>query len=159
METNEIGRGGGMEIGTLRKKDKCVFAVKMAERASRYFEDAKTASLIDNAIEIASAYIRTEKGDGELLYNFLDNENDGFTVLQEMEADEKTKDAWDCIIDAIAYVAKEAYLANGEKYFPEPIEMVDDTVFAHMTDALKKCSPEEAKFIEGLYNACLGNKA
>lgn len=39
-----------MEICKLSKRDKCVFAVKMAERASLYFEDTKTVSLINNAI-------------------------------------------------------------------------------------------------------------
>lgn len=148
---------GEWEICKLNKKDKCVFAVKIAERASLYFEDTKAVPLINNAIEIASMYIRTEKGDGELLYNFLDNVDNGFTVFQEMENDEKIRNAWDCIIDAIAYITKEVYLTNGAKYFPEPIEMVDDTIFTHMINALKKCSSRESEFIESLYNACLNN--
>lgn len=149
-----------MEICKLSKRDKCVFAVKMAERSSLYFEDTKTVSLINNAIEIALAYIRTEKGEGEILYNFLDNEDNGFTLFQEMETNEKIRNAWDCIIDAIAYITKEVYLTNGVKYFPEPIELVDDTIFTHMINALKTCSSGESEFIESLYSACLNdNKA
>ena len=73
-------------------------------------------------------------------------------------AGEKIKAAWDCIIDAIAYITKEMYLGNGEKYFPEPIEIVDDTVFAHMINTLKSCSPEESEFLENLYKDCLNNQ-
>lgn len=135
-----------MEIFKLNKKNKCVFAIKLAERASRYIVDTEKLTLINNAIEIALTFVQTEKGNGEVLYNFLDNENNGFTIFQEMEIDEKIRGAWDCIIDAIAYITKEIYLVNGEKYFPEPIEMVDDTIFIHMINALKLCSSMEAPF-------------
>ena len=147
-----------MEICNLNKKNKCVFAIKVAERASRYIVDSEKLSLINNAIDIALTFVQTEKGNGEVLYNFLDNENNGFTIFQEMEIDEKIKAAWDCIIDAIAYITKEMYLANEEKYFPEPIEIVDDTVFAHMINTLKSCSPEESEFLENLYKDCLNNQ-
>lgn len=147
-----------MEIFKLNKKNKCVFAIKLAERAARYIADTEKLSLINNAIEIALTFVQTEKGNGEVLYNFLDNENNGFTIFQEMEIDEKIRDAWDCIIDAIAYITKEIYLANGEKYFPEPIEMVDDTIFTHMINALKLCSSEEVEFLENLYKDCFNNQ-
>lgn len=147
-----------MEIFKLNKKNKCVFAIKLAERASRYIVDTEKLTLINNAIEIALTFVQTEKGNGELLYNFLDNENNGFTIFQEMEIDGKIRDAWDCIIDAIAYITKEIYLVNGEKYFPEPIEMVDDTIFTHMINALKLCSSEEVEFLENLYKDCFNNQ-
>ena len=50
------------------------------------------------------------------------------------------------------------YIANGEKYFPEPIEMVDDTIFTHMINALKLCSSEEVEFLENLYKDCFNNQ-
>ena len=46
----------------------------------------------------------------------------------------------------------------GEKYFPEPIEMVDDTIFTHMINALKLCSSEEVEFLENLYKDCFNNQ-
>lgn len=147
-----------MEVCKLNKKNKCLFAIKLAERATRYIEDSETVALIDNAIEIALAFVQTENGNGEILYDFLDNENNGFTIFQEMEIEEKIKAAWNCIIDAIAYITKEMYLVNGEKYFPEPIEIVDDTVFAHMINTLKSCSLEESEFLENLYKDCLNNQ-
>lgn len=144
-----------MEVCKLNKKNKCLFAIKLAERATRYIEDSETVALIDNAIEIALAFVQTENGNGEILYDFLDNENNGFTIFQEMESDERKRNAWDCIIDAIAYVTKEIYLANGAKHFPEPIEMVDDTIFAHMINSLKACSLEESGVVENVYQSCL----
>lgn len=86
-----------MEIFKLNKKNKCVFAIKLAERASRYIVDTEKLTLINNAIEIALTFVQTEKGNGEVLYNFLDNENNGFTIFQEMEIDEKIRNAWDCL--------------------------------------------------------------
>lgn len=80
-----------MEVCKLNKKNKCLFAIKLAERATRYIEDSETVALIDNAIEIALAFVQTEKGNGEILYDFLDNENNGFTIFQEMESDERKR--------------------------------------------------------------------
>ena len=147
-----------MEICKLNKKNKCVFAIKLAERATRYIDDSEAVSLISNAIEIALVFVQTENGNGEILYDFLDNESNGFTIFQEMESDERKRNAWDCIIDAIAYVTKEMYLANGEKYFPEPIEMVDDAIFTHMINSLKSCSFEEFSILENIYKSCLNNQ-
>ena len=147
-----------MEICKLNKKNKCVFAIKLAERATRYIDDSEAVSLISNAIEIALVFVQTENGNGEILYDFLDNESNGFTIFQEMESDERKRNAWDCIIDAIAYVTKEMYLANGEKYFPEPIEMVDDAIFTHMINSLKSCSIEEFSILENIYKSCLNNQ-
>ena len=53
-----------------------------------------------------------------------------------MEEDEVEISAWDCIIDAIAYVSKAAYEKEGIKYLPESIEIVDDNIFTHMMQSL-----------------------
>lgn len=43
---------------------------------------------------------------------YLDDENNGFSVFQEMEDNEQKINAWDCVIDAIAYISKEIYKSN-----------------------------------------------
>lgn len=64
-----------------------------------------------------------------------------------MEEDEHCISAWDCIIDAIAYVSRAAYEKEGEKYLPEPIELVDDNIFIHMKKSLILCNSIECENI------------
>lgn len=62
-----------------------------------------------------------------------------------------------CIIDAIAYISKAAYEKEGAKYFPEPIEMVDDDIFTHMIHSLILCDNVEHEYIGEIYRRCLKN--
>ncbi len=86
----------------------------------------------------------------EELYNFLDNEEYGFTVIQESETNEQVINAWNCIIDAIAFLCKSSYLESGAKYFPEPIELVDDTI-DHMVKSFLLCNKGDRSEIDKLY--------
>ena len=63
--------------------------------------------------------------------------------------------AWDCIIDAVAYVSRAAYEKEGVKYLPEPIEIVDDNIFTHMVQSLTLCDSIECEYIEKVYKKCL----
>lgn len=121
-----------MDITELEQKNTCTFAIKLAEKASSYLQESNVKALINEAIEVSWKWVHTEENLGEVLYNFLDNEENGFTLFQEMEEDEKNICAWDCIIDAVAYVSRVAYEKEGVKYLPEPIEIVDDNIFTHM---------------------------
>ena len=109
-------RGTNMDITKLEQKNKCIFAIKLAEKASSYLQESNVKGLINEAIEVSWKWVHTEENVGEVLYNFLDNEENGFTLFQEMEEDEKKISAWDCIIDAVAYVSRAAYENEGIKY-------------------------------------------
>lgn len=144
-----------MDITKLNQKSKCIFAIKLAEKASSYLQDSNVKDLVNEAIEVSCKWAKTEKSVGEVLYNFLDNEESGFTLFQEMEEDEKNISAWDCIIDAVAYVSRAAYEKEGVKYLPEPIEIVDDNIFTHMVHSLILCDSKEHEYIEKVYQKCL----
>ena len=72
-----------------------------------------------------------------------------------MEKDEKKISAWDCIIDAVAYVSRVAYEKEGVKYLPEPIEIVNDNIFTHMMNSLILCDDMKYEDIEKVYQKCL----
>ena len=144
-----------MDITKLEQKNKCIFAIKLAEKASSYLQESNVKGLINEAIEVSWKWVHTEENVGEVLYNFLDNEENGFTLFQEMEEDEKKISAWDCIIDAVAYVSRAAYESEGIKYLAEPIEIVDDNIFTHMVQSLILCDSMECEYIEKVYKKCL----
>lgn len=144
-----------MDITKLEQKNKCIFAIKLAEKASSYLQECNGIGLINEAIETSWKWVHTEENLGEVLYDFLDNEENGFTLFQEMEEDEKNISAWDCIIDAVGYVSRAAYEKEGVKYLPEPIEIVDDNIFNHMIHSLILCDSIEREYIERVYQKCL----
>ena len=144
-----------MDITKLEQKTKCTFAIKLAERASLYLQESSVKDLINEAIEVSWKWVHTEENLGEVLYNFLDNEENGFTLFQEIEEDEKKISAWNCIIDTVAYISRAAYKKEGVKYLPEPIEIVDDNIFTHMVHSLILCDSMEREYIEKVYQKCL----
>ena len=144
-----------MDIAKLDQKSKCIFAIKLGERASLYFKEDNVKGLINEALKDAWEWVQTGRDVGETLYDFLDNEENGFTLFQEMEENPQNINAWDCIIDAIAYISKAAYEKKGVKYLPEPIEIVDDNIFSHMIHGLILCDSMESEYIENAYQNCL----
>lgn len=111
---------------------------RIGERAAKYFDNDAIKSQVADALNLAKMWNESEDT-GELLYDFLDNDEHGFTIYQENEEDEIKINAWNCVIDAIEFVSKIAYLESGIKYLPEPIEIVDDDIFDHMENALRLC--------------------
>lgn len=84
-----------MNVKELNIKSKCIFAVRLAERASKYLKEYPAKKMIDKAVEISWKWIYTEENAGEILYHFWDNEEDGFTLFQEMEENEKNISVWE----------------------------------------------------------------
>lgn len=74
------------------------------------------------------------------LYDLIDNEEYGFAIFQEAEEDEFMIALWNCIIDSFSYICRKAYKSEGVKYYPEPIELVDDGTLVHLVDSFLVCS-------------------
>lgn len=143
-----------MNTDCLAQKDKAVFAIRLAEKANFYLQ-ADRQNMVEEALSLCWKWIETESDLGEELYFFLDNEESGFTLLQEFEEDDIKISAWNCIIDAIAIVSRMAYERMGQRFFPEAIEIIDDSTFFHMTNALIFCNDTEKEYIANVYDACL----
>ena len=161
-----------MDISKLSEIGKVTFCIMIAERAANYLqykiiiEDVlkKCREWVgikrkyDNGESVGfdfSAYCEDLADD---LYNALDNEDNGFGILQEEEEDEQKINAWDCVIYSVGYVSKSAYLSAGAKYFPEPIELADENTVTLSAESLLKCSDEELESIRKIYDYCLNEK-
>lgn len=143
-----------MDLAILQPENRAIFAIKLAERATIYLQ-ADDQPLVKTAISSCWQWIQTKADLGEELYQFLDNEDNGFTLLQEDEENEVRINAWNCIIDAVAIISRAAYESAGEKFFPEPIELVDDSTYDHMVDSLLQCDIDEKDQIANIYDMCL----
>ena len=119
------------------------FCLIVAEKAKEFLDDKEEKDLAESAIKKCWEWVDSRCDVAEELYHYLDNEENGFTVLQEYETDDQIIAAWDCIIDAIAYICKSAYLEAGAEYFPELIELVDNNTIKHMMESFSLCSGRE----------------
>ena len=143
-----------MNIENLSLKGRAFFCVALAERATTYLQKEYLDSVSD-ATRLCRVWMNAGKCSADTLCQFWDDEDQGFTLIQEEEDDEVKINAWNCIIDAIAIISRMAYESEGQIFFPEPIEMVDDSTFLHMVDSLVLCNSNEAEFVSDTYEMCL----
>ena len=76
------------------------------------------------------------------LYVQFDSEYDGFSIFQEKEEDEKQCCYIDCIIFGFGIILKYEYEEMGSNIFPEPIEIVDDSIFNLVQEHIKNDLPD-----------------
>ena len=120
------------------EKEKIEFCLAAAEKAKELILDEKERTLAEQAIAKCRDWTISRCDVSEELYSCLDNEENGLTLFQECEVDAAVIDAWNIIIDAVAYICKCAYLEAGAEYFPEPIESVGEDTIGHITEILKR---------------------
>ena len=134
----------------LDEKQKVLFFINVAKRCIPFIIDSEQVAIIKDVLECCSKQVLNNELNGEVLYDFLDNEDNGITVLAEMSEDEKESAAWNCIIDAIAFSSRYAYDAENAKYYPEPIALVDNRLIEHLMKCYYECVSDE-KYIENLF--------
>ena len=65
-------------------------------------------------------WVKNKEEIGYELYDLLDGEENGVTIIQEMSENEKDIAAWNCTIDTVAYTNRKALEKEGVEFFPEP---------------------------------------
>lgn len=116
----------------LSNEKKTAFFIGVSEKGITFLKNEHRAELARNAVECCWEWLINRKYDGEFLYELLDNEETGVTIISDMTDDTVESAIWNCLIDTIAFVSRQAYDGEGAKYFPEPIELVDDNLGEHL---------------------------
>ncbi|WP_236691764.1 Imm6 family immunity protein [Niallia circulans] len=114
----------------------------------RYFLARKIKWLAQEVIYKCWEWLKGKENIGVILYELLDNEENGITIIQEMSDNETDVIAWNCVIDAVAYISRKAFEREGVKYYPEPIALVDDTLVDHFMDCFGKCVENADSYIQ-----------
>lgn len=123
----------------LDSEKKVVFFLFIAQKAAQLINNDEQNRIVQTAIEDCWNQILVKQYDGETLYNYLDDEDNGITILSETCNDEEKSAAFNCIIDAIAYTSKYAYDMKLSKYYPEPISLVSDDLVEHLIKCFLNC--------------------
>ena len=88
------------------EKEKIEFCLTAAEKAKELITDKEERALAEQAIARCRNWTAGKYDISEELYDCLDNEENGLTLFQERETDTAVIDAWNVIIDAVAYICR-----------------------------------------------------
>ena len=125
-----------MKLTDLSKTQKYNLCIKLVSSLMEYLNDDE-ASFVSEALNLCRSWYKDPGLDIAVdLYRYLDDEYQSLSLYEEVEEDIKKNALWNCIIDSVAYICRGAFEAQGAKYFPEAIELVDDDIFNHMQESL-----------------------
>lgn len=131
---------------------KLVFLLGLSEKAINIFSEEKDRKIAKNALDLCWKWLQNKELAGEYFYELLYDEYEGMTIIPELSENEQDEITWNCIIDTVAYTSRKAYENEGAEYFPESIELVDDTLFDHFVKCFNSCVPNSENYIQKIYD-------
>ncbi|MCR9039739.1 Imm6 family immunity protein [Bacillus sp. L381] len=134
-------------FSNLTEDGKVIFFLGFSEKVLTVFSQKEDQVLAKKVIYKCWDWLKDKENIGDILYESLDNEENGITLIQEMSVNETDVTAWNCIIDAVAYTSRKAFEREDVKYYPEPIALVDDTLLDHFMDCFTKCIDNADSYI------------
>lgn len=132
-------------ISSITIRARVAFYLAIAESLFNVIKkDEKGYAEARNALDKCWKWLEGEEVAGDTLYESLENEDDtGLLVFGSMAAGNPLKLAvWNTLATALMYVIWQAYEVEGEKYLPQTIEEVNET----MIDDLLSCASESDQF-------------
>ena len=126
-------------FSSLTEDGKVIFFLGLSEKVLSVFSQKEDQILAQEVIYKCWEWLKVKENIGDILYELLDHEENGITIIQEMTDNETDVIAWNCVIDAVAYTSRKAFEKEGVKYYPEPIALVDDTLVDHFIDCFERC--------------------
>ncbi|MFP9131178.1 Imm6 family immunity protein [Niallia sp. BSM11] len=122
----------------LTDEGKVLFFILLSKEILSDFSQIEDRQLAQNALSKCLEWVKNNEEIGYELYDLLDDDENGITIIQEMSKNEKDSAAWNCIIDTVAYTCRKAMEKEGVIYFPEPIAQVDDTIVEHFISSIEQ---------------------
>ena len=135
-------------FSSLTEDGKVIYFLGLSEIVLPVFSQREDQILAQEVINKCWEWLNSKENIGDILYELLDNEENGITIIQEMSDNESDVNAWNCIIDAVAYTCRKAFEREDVKYYPEPIALVDDTLVDHFMDCFEGCIEDSDSYIQ-----------
>ncbi len=141
----------------LNSEIRLAFYIGISEKCITLEKDERLYAVVRNALDCCWDWLITKKYDGDFLYLLLDNEEDGITVILEEIDNEPEEAILNCAIDTVAFTSRMAYDRANAKYYPEPIELVDDELVKHLLECFNICFNDDS-FVNDLLNFLISAK-
>ena len=145
------------EFSILSDEGKVLFFILLSKEILSDFSQDEDRRLAQNALSKCLQWVKNKEVIGYELYNLLDDEENGITIIQELSENEKDIAAWNCIIDTVAYTSRKAMGKEGVEYFPEPIALVDDTIVEHFICSIEQVKGDSILLIKKKYEQLFTN--
>lgn len=145
------------KFSILSDEGKVLFFILLSKEILSDFSQNEDRQLAQNALSKCLQWVKNKEVIGYELYNLLDDEEIGITIIQELSENEKDSAAWNCIINTVAYTSRKAMEKEGVEYFPEPIALVDDTLLEHFLTSLEQIIGDSTLLIDNTYDYLLSN--
>ncbi|QKG84623.1 hypothetical protein GXN76_09130 [Kroppenstedtia pulmonis] len=113
------------------------FYLVLAEKVIPIIEGAEGYPKAREALDRCWEWVEYKTGSGDQLYELLDDEFTGIEIYAQLEKDPQKSLVWVCIGYALAYTIRKMYEHEGEKYFPEPINLVDEELIDYFMEAIR----------------------
>lgn len=141
----------------LTDEGKVLFFILLSKEILSDFSQVEDRQLAQNALSKSLEWVKSKEEIGYELYDLLDDEENGITIIQEMSENEKDIAAWNCIIDTVAYTSRKAMEKEGVEYFPEPIAHVDDALVEHFISSIAQVRGDSTLLIKKTYELLFSN--
>ena len=141
----------------LSDEGKVLFFILLSKEILNYFSQNEDRQLAQHALSKSLEWVENKEEIGCELYDLLDDEEHGITIIQEMSENEKDIAAWNCIIDTVAYTSRKAMEKEGVEYFPESIALVDETLVEHFIRSIEQVRGDSTLLIKKTYELFLSN--
>ncbi|MCT2347573.1 Imm6 family immunity protein [Niallia taxi] len=145
------------KFSILSDEGKVLFFILLSKEILSDFSQNEDRQLAQNVLSKCLQWVKNKEVIGYELYNLLDDEENGITIIQELSENEKDSAVWNCIIDTVAYTSRIAMEKEGIEYFPEPIALVDDTLLEHFLTSLEQIIGDSTLLIDNTYDYLLSN--
>lgn len=122
---------------------KTAFFLGLSQKLLLLLDDDENKSIAEKSVNCCWEWLTKRSYNGDFLYELLVNEENGITVIAEMFEDSRSCSIWNCLINAVAYTSQKAYENEGARYYPEPIEIVNDDLIYHFLQCYSLCVPKD----------------
>ena len=124
-----------MRFEDLSSERKLLLFIVFGKKAIDYLKDNDERLLAGEVLEKCIEFYDNKTCIGDELYDYIDSATEYDITDRQADAEDIQEiQAWDCIIDSVAYTCRYAYESEN-KVLPQAIEIATDDFYLHLREA------------------------
>lgn len=148
-----------IDISKLNVKYKCVLFLMLAEEILDCISDEEKCAFAKSALQNCWEWLDTGAHSADSLLRFTGDEDTGLYNDEITEKEPVAKAAINFVLNAVSYVAREAFVSEGVQEIPRFAAAVTDTIFPYALDRFAVCRKDADEYISNVYKICLEERA
>nr|WP_255518436.1 Imm6 family immunity protein [Thermoactinomyces sp. CICC 10522] len=143
---------------------KVAYLLTLTEKVMGKIESYEWYHIVRKSIGMCWEWVEEKKHSGDELYENIENEDEeglifieGVSYVGDNAYGTQAKLIWACILDAVCYIAWQAYQYENEKYLPQSLESESDETIDKLIKKIKKVDGYQEEWAERLKEYLLAN--